>query len=260
MRRIFMHRFEWMVGLGYLFSERKKSFLTLTTFISIGGVASGVLALTIVISVMNGFSKDIRQKVIGFKSHILIEAKDFLPFTLDKALPQKLQDKDKRIMEVTPHLSVELMAKFRQNISGILYKGVDLPILRIQKDDSPILLGEELSATLRVKEGDTIEIVSPLETMGPLGTIPKMKKYRVAGLLKTGLYEYDTKLAIVPLSEAQRFLELKDRVSGIEIKILDLDEVDPVIQNISKLVSHLQVRGWPELNQKLFSAIKLEKM
>jgi len=262
----FHRSFSLYVGLRYLFSKKKKSILSITTFISLSGITIGVMALIVVISVMNGFGYDLQSKVLGFKSHIVIESKDFSPFELEPSDLMRIRNMDSSIKTALPTISTEMMARFDGSVSGVLFKGIQSKLIQpFEKDRSripPILVGRELAYGLGATVGDVIEIISPIETTGPLGTIPKMKKYRIASLLETGLYEFDTKIVYVTLKEAQSFLEYGRKIDSIEIKVSDIYETGDMISRISAepAFRNLSVRDWPMLNKNLFSALKLEKI
>lgn len=256
-------RFEPFIGLRYLFSKRKDSFFSLTSFISMGGVACGVMTLIVVLSVMNGFGKDLQDKIIGFKSHILIESKDFSPFKYSGQFLADLKAIDPEITAVIPSLSSEMMVRYQSELTGALFKGIDPPLKEISRGkETPILLGQELAQSIGAYEGERVQVISPIETTGPLGVIPKMRTYRVAALFATGLYEYDTKLIYVSLRDAQEFLEVGNRIDAIEIKVTDIHKTAAIIQKIRALpnVQSLLIRDWRELNKNLFHALKLEKI
>jgi len=260
-----MKRFEWFVGLRYLLSKKKKSLLSLTSLISISGVTIGVMALIVVISVMNGFGKDIQDKVLGFRNHITIESESFLPFNRPLTYMKQLSNADSRIESVIPYVQTEMMLKVDGSVSGVLFKGLDTPetqsLGKASSGVPEILLGKELALNLGIRKGDVVNIISPIETTGPLGTIPKMRKYKVAGSLVTGLYEYDTKLVYVPMKEAQDFLEYGNKVDGIELKVSELYKTRDIIKSIAGISQSegLRIRDWTVLNKNLFSALKLEK-
>ena len=128
-----MLAFERRMGFRYLFSKRKGSFFSLTTLISIGGVASGVTALIVVLSVMNGFGKDLQDKILGFKSHIVMEAKDFSPFKYSPIFLKDLKALDPNIIDVTPSLSSEMMIRHGSDLTGVLFKGMDPPLQGIKR-------------------------------------------------------------------------------------------------------------------------------
>lgn len=228
-----------------------------------GGVACGVMTLIVVLSVMNGFGKDLQDKIIGFKSHILIESKDFSPFKYSGQFLTDLKSMDPEIIEVIPSLSSEMMVRYQSELTGVLFKGIDPPLREIPGGkEAPALLGQELAQSIGAYEGERIQIISPIETTGPLGVIPKMRTYRVATLFATGLYEYDTKLVYVSLRDAQEFLEVGNQIDAIEIKVADIHKTTAIIQKIRALpdAQPLLIRDWRELNKNLFHALKLEKI
>lgn len=123
-----------------------------------------------------------------------------------------------------------------------------------------IVIGTELAATLRVNVGDDVTLISPLGGMSPIGPIPKTRLFRVAGIFYSGSYEFDTGFAYVMLGEAQRFLDLGDEISGVEIKVRDIERVHLVTQRLQQtLGQHYEAKTWQERNRNLFSALKLEK-
>lgn len=259
-----MQFFEWFVGFRYLFSPKtikKHSFFSLTTAISVLGVAFGVMTLIVVLSVMNGFGKDLRDKTLSIKSHILIQSEDFSPFEYSKEL-SKIKSSDRRIQKVEPTILKEMMVRYQGTISSILLKGVETLEKKTKSNFPAIVLGQELAQALGAFEGDMIEIISPLETMGPLGSIPKAKKFEVTGLLNTGVYEYDMKLATVSLEHIQNFLEYENKIEEIEIWISDIDQTSQVITNIQKLsfMKPFLIRDWKVLNKNLLGALQLEKI
>ena len=262
-----MTLFERVVGFRYLLSKKKQTLLSLTTWISVSGVATGVMALIVVISVMNGFGKDLRDKILGFKSHLLIESKEFLPFDYDPSLISKIQKADPRIQEVTPTILSEMIIRKHATVTGVLLKGVSSSFFKKQTLSSPrksnlppILLGQELASLLGVFKGDTVEILSPLETTGPFGMLPKTQNYYVQDVIATGVYEYDTKLAYVPLSQAQSFLEYGNKIDGFELKVSDIYASPDIKKNLKRVLSSFEIRDWQELNRNLLSALKLEKI
>ncbi len=262
-----MNLFERFVGFRYLLSKKKQTILSLTTWISVGGVATGVMALIIVISVMNGFGKDLQDKILGFKSHLLIESKEFLPFEYNPKLHAQIQKADPRIQEVTPYILSEMIVRKQSTVTGVLLKGVLPSVFKAPKPSRksalpPILLGQELASLLGVFKGDSVEILSPLETTGPFGVLPKTRKYQVRDVIVTGVYEYDTKLAYVPLSEAQDFLEYGSKIDGFELKVSDIYASSQIKKNLKPIsaLSSFEIRDWQELNKNLLSALKLEKM
>jgi lipoprotein-releasing system permease protein len=191
----------------------------------------------------------------------------------------------KQIEGVTPFIYSQAMLSSHGNVTGVVLRGVDpttvtqvtdLSKKLIEGDISQlagtfkdpesnakiggIIIGKELARSLGVEDGDTVNIISPLGVMTPLGMIPRMKKFRVVGMFSTGMYEYDSGLAYLSLTDAQRFLNMGDRVTGLEIKIKDIfkaRQVSKLIQN--ELGFPYYARSWEDTNRNLFTALKLEK-
>ncbi|MBI4041210.1 MAG: ABC transporter permease [Deltaproteobacteria bacterium] len=262
-----MNVFERFVGVRYLKARKRHRWLNVTTWISVSGVAVGVMALVVVLSVMNGFGNDLKSKILAFRSHILIQGPNFEPMTVPSDFAQSLRLHHENIEEVMPYLEREMIVKSKNLSSGVIYKGIPESKIHWERMDSSrrpkILLGRELAVALNASLGDEIEIISPLETTGPLGTLPKMKKYTLAGFIETGVYEYDTKLAYVTLAEAQRFLEYEsNQVDGFELWLSDIHQVSAVAKALSSLPQDIphRVRSFQELNRALFDALRLEKL
>ncbi len=254
-----MGAFEFRCGLRYLMSKKKHVMIRLTTFISIGGIATGVMTLIVVLSVMNGFGQDLRDKILSFKSHILIESQDFSPIPLNPSVISAIQKQDSRIQSIEPYILTEMMIRFDGQVAGVLFKGIQ------SKEDlmkPGVYLGQELAQTLGASEGDHVEIISPLETTGPMGAIPKLKRFKIEGILKTGVYETDTKLVQISLSEAQKFLDYGNGIHGYEMKVSNIFKTSDIIKKIKQIpeLTPLLIRDWIDLNKSLLGALKLEKM
>src|SRR3989338_174922 len=233
-----MNIFDLFVGMRYLRSRKRHQGLNVTTWISIGGIAVGVMSLIVVISVMNGFGNDLRNKLLKFKSHLLIESKTLESFPFHATLAQDIQKANPKIKAIQPYLSTEMMLKAEDAVTGILYKGVTDALLSGAEMTQPnmpsVLLGKELGHLMGLVIGDEVTIISPIETVGPLGSLPKMKKYQVSGWIQTGVYEIDTKLVYVSLVEAQDFLERQNHIDGYEIMLHDAGRVEEVVSNLKK--------------------------
>lgn len=200
-----------------------------------------------------------------------------------------LHDEDvglaKQIEGITPFIYSQAMLSSHGNVTGVVLRGVDPTTVTQVTDLSKkiiagsisqiagtfkdpesnariggIIIGKELARSLGVEDGDTVNIISPLGIMTPLGMIPRMKKFRVAGIFSTGMYEYDSGLAYLSLANAQQFLNMGDNVTGLEIKIKDIfkaRQVAKLIQN--ELGFPYYARSWEDTNRNLFTALKLEK-
>jgi len=273
-------RYEWFIGLRYLKAKRKQTFISVITFISIAGVTLGVMALIVVLAVMNGFEKTLKEKILGTQAHLVIlkasqEGLDRYEDVLRKV------EKVKGVVSAAPFIFTQVMLSSESSVSGVVLKGVDpdnvgkvteleknlkfgsLEELKreVYEDQPGIILGIELAKHLSVSLNDAIQVISPLGTMTPMGMMPKMKRFRVTGIFHSGMYEYDNTMAYISLKSAQRFLGLGTNVTGVEIKTENIYKVKEVAKEIrQRLGASFWTKDWMEMNRNLFSALKLEKI
>ena len=277
--------YELFIGLRYLKAKRKQTFVSLITLISIAGVMVGVTALIVVLAVMNGFKEDLREKILGVTSHVVISRFDG---NIPKYQAVRAQVEDvSGVTAATPFIYTQVMISSRQSISGAVLRGIEpdsaarvirLPrILRsgsleeLQDAGDPkgqqttpgIILGKELAKNLGgVARGEPVTVISPFGRITPLGRVPRSKTFRVAGIFDSGMYEYDSSLAYISLRAAQRFLGFGDRATGIEARVDDIYAADKVARVIGKALGGYPYwsRDWMRMNRNLFSALKLEKI
>ncbi len=270
-------KFEFFIAARYLKAKRKERFISLITLLSILGVALGVMALVIVIAVMSGAETDFRKRILGLEPHILVmnyQGK----FLYDDTLLNELQSISK-VLSVSPILYEQAMVRTGSGFAGAMIRGVDpensfslikgFSIEELQKALVPatesnaiagIILGKELAKSTGAAVGEKIVIVSPKGIASPLGPIPSMKRFRVTGIFDSGMFEYDNVLAYVHLSEAQKLSGAKDRISAYGIWIENVFDVKKTSADISSNLGYpFYIRDWMDINQSLFSALKLEK-
>ncbi len=290
----------------------------LMTLISIGGVATGVWALTVVLSVMSGFEQDLKSKILGAHAHGVVLKYGQNDFTDWRATQDRVLSVP-GVAASTPFLYAEVMLSAGQNLTGSILKGVDTSTLgkvteiprsleegKLEWLDRPaeippararqglkealegggaggaaagvapeaapeaapgeklpgILLGRELARGLRVGVGDVVNVVSPFGDIGPAGPQPKSRPFRVAGLLYSGFYEYDAKFAYLQLAEAQRFFGAGDSVTGLELKVKDVNAARPVMRKVLAALEGypFRTKDWGEMNRNLFSALMMERI
>ena len=288
----------------------------LMTLISIGGVATGVWALTVVLSVMSGFEQDLKSKILGAHAHGVVLKYGQNDFTDWRGTQERVLSVP-GVAASTPFLYAEVMLSAGQNLTGSILKGVDTSTLgkvteiprsleegRLEWLDRPeeipparprqglsealegadknrqaprgapppdaapaerlpgILLGRELARGLRVGVGDVVNVVSPFGDIGPAGPQPKSRPFRVAGLLYSGFYEYDAKFAYLQLAEAQRFFGAGDSVTGLELKVKDVNAARPVMRKVLAVLEGypFRTKDWGEMNRNLFSALMMERI
>ena len=291
---------------GELFRRERMPATLLMTLISIGGVAIGVWALTVVLSVMSGFEADLKRKILGHNAHGMVltygqnELDDWRG-TRESVL------KVRGVAGATPFLYNEVMLSAGQNLTGAILKGIDVETVGTvtdlpanledgklewlrdpgaipvgargagaERDGEPpaaaaspshralpgIVVGRELARALRVFVGDQVSVVSPFGDLGPAGPQPKSRAFRVAAIFYSGMYEYDSKFAYMDLEEGQRFFGTGDAVTGLELKVDDVDAARAVMGRVVFELGGWPFRGkdWGELNRSLFSALQMEKV
>uniref|UniRef100_A0A832EIW7 Lipoprotein-releasing ABC transporter permease subunit n=1 Tax=Desulfacinum infernum TaxID=35837 RepID=A0A832EIW7_9BACT len=279
-----MH-FELFVSLRYLLAKRRHAFISLITLISVAGVAVGVMALIVVLAVMNGFQHDLRDRILGVTSHAVIGHFQGTFGTYREVL--KDIEAEEGVAAATPFVLTQVMMNSGKAISGAILRGIDpesaprvtrleqsllqgtLPsLLGPPSEASPserpspgIIVGVELAARLGVNVDDYVTLVSPTGQTTPAGRVPKSQLFRVVGLFKSGMYEYDNTLAYVHVRDAQRLLGIGDAVNGIEVKVVDIYAAAQVAEKLQKKLGYpYWVRDWMQMNHNLFSALKLEKV
>lgn len=268
--------YELIISLRYLKAKRKQTFLSLITVISILGVILGVMALIIVLSVMSGFQKSLRDKILGINSHVIVLNYQG-SFGKYQDIIAKIKDV-KGVKDVAPFVITQVLVSGKDRSIGIVLRGVEPSLQKkvtdltkfvkvgsidnlSQKGKLPgILIGKELSANLGVVEGDKLTVILPQGDITPLGVMPKMVEFEVVGIFETGMFDYDATMGYISLNEAQSLLGIGDKITGIEIKVSDIFKSDLVAQEAQgKLGLPFKVRDWKEMNRNLFSALKLEK-
>ena len=265
--------FELLIGLRYLRAKGGRGFLSLLTVIAMAGMAIGVMALIVVLAVMTGFEDELRSKILGTTSHILV---------MD-AGGRGIEDPD-RVLEIarrhpdvrsaSPFVLQQVMLSHGDSATGAVLRGIDPEAERrelqrrvkhgsladLAGPEPAIALGRELARTLGAFVGDTVTAISPKGAVTAVGTIPRMRPLRVVAIFELGLYEYDSALAYTSIASAQQFAELGGRVSGIEVRLGDVYQARRVSRELgASLGLPYWTRDWTEMNRNLFSAIQLEK-
>jgi lipoprotein-releasing system permease protein len=280
-------RYELFISLRYLKAKRKQAFIKWISAVSIGGVAVGVAALIIVLAVMTGFKDDIRDKILNIMPHILIQKVGVnLPQSDFQEMRARLQDIP-QLKDVAPFVSGQVMLSAAGNVTGVKLQGIDPddPVatanlsknlfegaVDLLKQTFPskelagperegIIIGWELAHSLNIFTGDELTMILPSGRMLPTGPVPKLKKFHVAGIFRAGFYEYDAGLAYISLTSAQRFFSMGQSFSGLEVRLVNLDQAPAVAKALkARLGVAYQVQDWSEMNKSLFSAINLEKL
>lgn len=268
--------YQFFIALRYLKSKKRHKGISLNTAISVGGVAVGVMALLVVLSVMSGFHLDLQRKILGVNAHVVVlnyrgNITDY------REISEKVRE-EKDVVSASPFILGQAMASSGKRAHGVFLRGID-PSLEVKtteisryikdgkiddlkpKNGVPgIIIGKELANNLGVFRDDLINVISPVGEIGPLGMLPKVKQFRVAAIFEVGMFEYDSNLVMTELVPAQEFFGISDAVTGIELKIKDIYKAKDVREHVQKTLGFPYYgRDWMQMNKNLFSALKLEK-
>ncbi|MGE3064457.1 MAG: lipoprotein-releasing ABC transporter permease subunit [Hyphomicrobiaceae bacterium] len=266
--------FEWMLAARYLRARRKEGFISVIAGFSFLGILLGVATLIIVMSVMNGFRKELFNKILGINGHIVVNKIGDDPFA-------DYQDVAKRIVRVPgiqaalPLIEGQVMASTPVQALGGLVRGMTeqgLKDLHLVSDNvrfgtldgfdgqEGIAIGMRLANALRVNVGDAITLVSPRGATTPFGTAPRIKRYPIAAIFELGMSEYDRTMIFMPLGEAQRFFSRGSGIDAIEIMVADPEQVTSYVAELRKLGdSSLYFSDWRQRNESFFTVLQVER-
>lgn len=278
-------KYELFVGLRYLQARRQETFISLITVISVLGVMISVMTLNVVMAVMSGFEETLRDRLLGINAHIaLVKSGDQLQ-DYERLMQRVL--KENGVVAATPTIYGQVMLTSGSRVSGVVVRGVDPDranaVVNLQsylrggslaglKNPPPIrvddrmislpgiILGERLANQLGVFIGSPVQVVSPLGSPTAIGVIPKVRRFVVTGMLRSGMSEIDSTLVLMSLADAQKFFEIGNAVTNIEIRIRDVNQSRQVADQIQRDFGFPYfAEDWTRLWPNLFSALKLEK-
>ncbi|HSQ59780.1 MAG TPA: ABC transporter permease [Acidobacteriota bacterium] len=264
------------IAFRYLRSRRRLHFITLVSLLAAGGVFLGVAALTIVLSVMNGFEDQVQRRIAGTNAHLAVLGAGDAPLPQGDAIPAAVREALPQAT-IAPFVYGKVMVASKASVDGMILKGVvperEMRVTDILAHLAPaegafdggdlpgIALGQELALRLRVKRGDIILVSVPQEEPGGiLGGVPRTKRLRVSAIFESGLYEYDSSLGIVLLETAQEFYGLSGEVTGYQLRIPDLFQARERSRSLAEALGpSYRITNWIDLNRNLFAWIKIEK-
>lgn len=273
-----MRLYELFIGFRYLKAKKSQGFISFNTLLSVFIVFIGVFILIIVISVMNGFQAQIKDKILDVDSHITIS--NVYGSRKGETIRnyREVVDKVKTVKGVVsayPYIQGQGLMRFKKNISYVMIRGMgkkgDIPV-HFKKFITEggknfnrrrgIFIGSEMALNFNIDIGDWIEIIVPKGRLTAReGVIPGMGKFKVSGFFKTGYYDFDTKLIVMSLTGAQRLYSVGDVAKGIGVKISDVYRMDAAASHIQATLGYEYVpMTAEERNQNLFYALKLEKL
>lgn len=266
-------RFELFIARRYLTRGRKNAFISIISLASIVGIAIGVAALIIALALLNGFQNDIRDKILSSTAHVMVS------HSMGQGVSDYSQVLD-TIRSVVPEIrsaapvvfGTVLVKGSSRNASGAVLRGMLAAdaqrmewLQRVEaghfpREGNEILIGSELSLKLGLFPGDSCTVITPQPTLTPGGMVPRMRRFRVAGVFRSGLYEVDNTTLIAPLATAQQLFRMGERISYIQIFLNDSFSAEKVKERLrSRLPDYLSVITWKDLNASLYSALELEK-
>jgi lipoprotein-releasing system permease protein len=267
--------YELFIGLRYTRAKRRNHFISFISLISLMGITLGMTALITVMSVMNGFQKEVRTRILGVASHIQVSGINGTLTDWRKVADEAL--KHPEVEAAAPYVSAQGMVSFDQIVSGVVVRGIlpdmedhvaDLGRMMIDgklEDLVPggfgIVIGRELSRALGVFTGDKIVLISPQGQVTPAGILPRLKQFTIVGIFEAGHFEYDSGLVLIHLADAQKLYRMEeDQVSGVRLKLDDLFKAPQVARELAPLISaDVHITDWSRQHANYFRAIQIEK-
>ena len=269
--------YEWQIGWRYTRAGRagrRNGFISFISFVSMLGIALGVAALIIVLSVMNGFQKEVTDRMLSVVAHIELMDPQGNALTDWRALADAAKA-NPAVRAAAPFIANQSLIARGDEMRGAVVRGIDpaleagvTPLAQQLKDGvlaqlKPgawnIVLGIELARSLRVKAGDTVTLVAPGGQITPAGTVPRLKSFNVVGTFEAGHYEYDSGLALIHVDDAARLYRV-DGPTGVQLRLADLQQARAVAEQlVAQLPAGLLVRDWTRTNRNWYDAVQLEK-
>jgi lipoprotein-releasing system permease protein len=262
------------IGLRYTRAKKRTQFISFITLTSVLGIALGVTALITVLSVMNGFQDELRQRILGMTAHATITGRTGQLSDWPRLLEQ-VKDTP-HLQGMAPFVRGQVMLNFDRRVSGSVLRGI-LPEQEKQVSDvgqkmklgqlnslTPgsfnIVLGKELANYLGVMRGDKVTVISPQVNSTPAGIIPRLRRFTVSGVFEVGMYEYDRNMALVHIQDAAKLFRMGDKVSGLRLKLDDLFHAPEISKQLAnKLYPDYRVSDWTRAHSNFFRAIQTEK-
>ncbi|MCX6554398.1 MAG: ABC transporter permease [Candidatus Aminicenantes bacterium] len=266
-------KFEWFIAVRYLSKGRKNSFISIISLVSILGIAIGVAALIIALALINGFQNDIRNRILSSSAHIMISDRLGDGIENYRNLAARVEKEFPDVKTVMPVVYGTVLVKGNgREVAGAVFRGMDLQqkkkeswLKKLEFGASPanereLLIGRELALKMNLFTGDSCLVISPQAALSPLGMIPRFKKFRISGVFRSGLFEFDNGTVIAGLGAGQKLFSLPDRINYLQVNLDDIFSAEAVAARMRKLLPiQYAVITWKELNQSLYSALQLEK-
>ena len=265
---------ELFIGLRYTHAKRRTHFISFISLTSMLGIALGVTALITVLSVMNGFEHELRERILGMASHATVST--YGGRLEDWQSVEQLVQKHNEVIAAAPYVRGESMLSAGKQVSGAIIRGIlpdaevsvsdvvthvrDGSVRHLIPGDYGIILGSELAYAMGVGLGDAVTVVSPRVMVGPVGVLPRLRRFTVVGIFEVGMYEYDRGVALVHMEDAARLFQLGDAITGVRLKLDDLFRAPAVAAELGRqLGADYLVKDWTRQHANFFRAVKTEK-
>ncbi len=269
-----MPSFELFVGLRYTRAKRRNHFISFISLISMLGIALGVAALIVVLSVMNGFQTELRTRILGVAAHIEIGGDG----NQLSGWPQvaEFAARHKEVRGAAPYIMAQGLLSFDQTVHGAIMRGI-LPeresrvadigehmkagsLDNLKPGEFGIVLGADIARTLRASQGDKVVLIAPQGQVTPAGVMPRLKQFTVVGIFEVGMFEYDNGLALMHIADAATLYRMGDKVSGVRLKLDELFAAPRVARELNAtLPPGLYAGDWTRSHANFFRAIQIEK-
>jgi lipoprotein-releasing system permease protein len=267
--------YELFIGLRYTRAKRRNRFVSFISLTSMLGIALGVAALIVVLSVMNGFQEELRSRILGVASHVQITGPDNQLRDWPAVAVQA--SKNPLVVAAAPYVNAQGMLSFDSAVRGSIIRGVlpkaEAGVAEIGKHmlagsldnlaagSFNIVLGSELARALGARVGEKVTLIAPQGLMTVAGRVPRLKQFTVSGIFEIGMFEYDSGLALVHIEDAQRLYQMGDRVSGVRLRLTDLFQSRQVTRELmqDRALGDVYVSDWTRSHANFFRAVQIEK-
>ena len=266
--------YELLIGLRYTRAKKRNHFISFISLISMLGIGLGVAALIVVLSVMNGFQKELRTRILGVASHIQITGiNGELP---NWTLVAEQAAKHPEVRASAPFVQSQGMFSVDGTVKGTIVRGI-IPdqedrvadfrksiqsgsLDDLRPGEFGVVLGSELARSMRVFTGDKLTLIAPQGTVTPAGVMPRLKSFKVVGIFEVGMFEYDSGLALINLEDAQKLYQMDDRVTGVRLKVDDLFQAPRIARELVRYIdADAYLSDWTKSHANFFRAVQIEK-
>ena len=265
---------ELYIGLRYIRAKRRSHFVSFIAFISIAGVALGVFALIVVLSVMNGFGNELRDRTLSMTSHATISGYD--GYLNDWPLAMEKVMLNKEVVAAAPYIKKEIMLTNGRRVSGSIVHGIrpemenkvslvgskmiSGKLTDLKSGEYGLIVGRELANSLGIYEGDRVTVITPQASITAVGVMPRLRRFRVVGVFEVGMHQYDASMAYMHIDDAAKLFSYEDKVNGVRLKLTDLFEAPRITHELEKeFGDDYWVSDWSSQHKNFFRALQTEK-